>query len=323
MGYYTIPHITNRKDIYKSKYIYPPILEKSTPHNPREILSEILFEPDLNKPDNFLKGYPRIKMNEKEIDDFFLKMARLLLEVAEMIRKLISERLQSKLYYISTLRGSINYFVSTGISENELKQNGIGMKGKNLVELLSLIFSERKYERVAEKISLYAEKFGIKGLKAGWSGENSLKGDFIENELENLLNLALASYGSKQILSVITQLFWCEEGSTILIEEPETSLHPESQAKLTTLFADAISEGKQIIITTHSDFLPRTLIRPIRDGLIKIEDIAVYEVNKKSDGSVVEELKLNDSGFIKGWIPSFSKIEGELLKEWGKTLPEE
>jgi predicted ATPase len=69
----------------------------------------------------------------------------------------------------------------------------------------------------------------------------------------------MASYGSKQILSVITQLFWSDPDSIVMIEEPEISRHPNAQILLAELFAEAVHEGKQIIITAHSEFLPLTL----------------------------------------------------------------
>ncbi len=108
-----------------------------------------------------------------------------------------------------------------------------------------------------------------------------------------------------------------------MIEEPEISLHPDSQAHLAELFAESISEGKQIIITTHSEFLPLTLSIPIQKGLLKTDDIAIYHVEKGLKGTFIKRLELTSKGYVKGWIPSFAELEERLLKEWMETVPEE
>ncbi len=107
-----------------------------------------------------------------------------------------------------------------------------------------------------------------------------------------------------------------------MIEEPEISLHPESQVKLVEMFAEAIKDGKQIIITTHSSLLVLSLNRPIRKGVLKRDDVAIYDVTKTSKGTQVTPLELTDKGYIKGWIPSFKKVEQELMREWVQSLPE-
>lgn len=136
--------------------------------------------------------------------------------------------------------------------------------------------------------------------------------------------MALASHGSRQILTIITNLLWCEPGSIFLIEEPEISLHPEAQVKVCELFAVAIAQRKQIIATTHSHFLLSALGIPVQEGRLRPEDIAVYHIEKKPDsGTVAERLLVNEKGYIEGWIPSFADVERRLLKEWIKTVPEE
>lgn len=142
--------------------------------------------------------------------------------------------------------------------------------------------------------------------------------------LKKPLRVALASHGSRQILTVIVNLLWCQPGSIFLIEEPEISLHPEAQVKMCELFAEVIAQEKQIIATTHSHFLLSALGIPVQEGRLRPEDIAVYHVEKKPDsGTIAEQLPLNEKGYIEGWIPSFADVEKRLLREWVKTIPED
>lgn len=186
---------------------------------------------------------------------------------------------------------------------------------------MSLIFRRPEYENIARKIIKWASKFGMEEIKAGWWGGKNLSSDYVDPELQTRLNLALASQGSRQILTIITQLFW--SGSVIMIEEPEISLHIEAQLELPKMFSEAIKEGKQIIVTTHSEHLILALKPLIVNDELKPEDVAIWHFEKTEEGTKAEKLNLREKGIIEGWIPSYVKAEEEIIKEWFNTLPED
>ncbi|RJS73345.1 hypothetical protein CW696_01520 [ANME-2 cluster archaeon] len=240
------------------------------------------------------------------------------LDKAQEIITNIRSKLKDKVIFISSVRGIVPEEIVTGSMPDN-----VGKQGENLIPLLARIFGTLEYKDAAEKIAKWAGKFGITELHAGWRGANELISEYLEPTFDVVLNLSSASQGSRQILSIITQLFWSKPGDIIMIEEPEISLHPGSQVLLTELFAEAISEGKQIIITTHSEFLPLVLRRPIEKGLLTLDDIALYHIKKEEGGTIAEKLDLTEDGYVKGWIPSFAEIEENLLGEWIETVPED
>ncbi len=246
-------------------------------------------------------------------------------DIAVEIAKIMKSRLLNKVFLISAVRGTTEFQakVDNSLILKSLKIYGVGTSGQLLIPVLSLIYSNREYEKTYEKINKWASKFGLSKFSAGWKGGDILGSGYVDEKLNAVLDLAMSSHGSKQILSVITQLFWSDPGSIIMIEEPEISLHPDSQANLAELFAESIVEGKQIIITTHSEFLPLTLSIPIQNGLLKTDDIAIYHVEKRESGTVIKRLELTSKGYVKGWIPSFAELEARLFKEWMETVPEE
>ncbi|TRZ91361.1 MAG: hypothetical protein D4R88_02045 [Methanosarcinales archaeon] len=246
-------------------------------------------------------------------------------DIAIEIVKIMKSRLLNRVFLLSAVRGNTKFEAKdyNTLFQESLKILGVGSSGQYLIPVLSLIYSNREYEQTYEKINKWASKFGLSKFSAGWKGGDILGSGYVDDTLNAVLDLAMASHGSKQILSVITQLFWSDLGSIIMIEEPEISLHPDSQARLAELFAESISDGKQIIITTHSEFLPLTLSIPIQNGLLKTDDIAIYHVKKGEKGTVIERLELTSKGYVKGWIPSFAELEARLLKEWMETVPEE
>ncbi|MEA1906874.1 MAG: ATP-binding protein [Euryarchaeota archaeon] len=280
-----------------------------------EYPEELAFKPCEYNPTRVLQK--RVFTSNEPISD---NLTSRLGEAQEIITKIRSS-LENRVVFISSVRGIIPEVNRT--DKGMEKPSNVGKEGEHLIHMLARIFGTLEYRDAAAKIAEWAGKFGINELHAGWRGANELISEYLDPSFGVVLNLSSASQGSRQILSIITQLFWSEPGDIIMIEEPEISLHPKSQVLLTELFAEAIAEGKQIIITTHSEFLPLALRRPIKNGLLALDDIALYHVMKDEGGTTAEKLDLTEDGYVKGWIPSFAEIEDDLLGEWIETVPED
>ncbi len=130
--------------------------------------------------------------------------------------------------------------------------NDVGFRGEHVLSLLALIFGARRYSPIKDQITRYAQRFGLLGLNAGARPGNQVGADYLDPVLKIPVNLSLASFGARQLVPIITQLFWSRPDTTVFIEEPEISLHPESQLRLLELFGAAIKDGKQVVVTTHS-----------------------------------------------------------------------
>lgn len=237
--------------------------------------------------------------------------------LAQEIVMIMLSKVVGNVSLLSALRGEVPYAPKT-----ERPPKWVGMKGEDVVHILSLL-GQRRYKKKREKVMKWASRFGLVDISGTWSSWDRLVSDFADPYLDTALNSALASHGSKQILSVIVQLFWTEPHNLIMIEEPEISLHPDAQASLPELFAEAVSEGKQIVITTHSEFLLLAMSSSVRRKLIRPEDIVIYHVTKDSKGTHAKPLEVTPEGYVKGWVPSFAEIEQKLLKEWLQTIPED
>ncbi len=246
----------------------------------------------------------------------------IVIEVALLALKYIRERSRN-IYFISGERVKLPATFKLSEHRESTPPTWVGVNGQHLMEILSHCLT-REPEK-AKKIKKWAEKFQIQDLRAGYilGRKNVLESNFKDADLDIHLNSALTGLGSGQILSIITQIFWSEPESVIMIEEPEISLHPQNQVLLHELFADAISQGKQIVCSTHSPFFVLALSRVIKRNLLSLKDIAVYHVEKDAKGTHLKSLVLNKHGFIQGGIPSFMKVESELFKDWSESLEEE
>ena len=82
---------------------------------------------------------------------------------------------------------------------------------------------------------------------------------------------AFAGSGEIAAVSAVVQILGAEPGSLILLDEPETSLHPGAQRALLRFLLERIKKDKhQVIISTHSiDFLrclPQNAIKVFEDA---------------------------------------------------------
>ena len=225
--------------------------------------------------------------------------------------------LLSNAYLLSCVRGNVPYAAPTGGSAD-----WVGLHGELLLLLLAIIFGQRVHRDTADKIIRWASRFDIGELQAGLRGGNQSGSDYLDKELKVVLDLALSSSGARQIMTVITQLFWAPKGSLLMIEEPEISLHPKAQIDVLEMFAEAIKkDDKQILATTHSHIMLQALGYVVSKGWLSRDDIAVYHVEKGKTGTKAKQLPLGKGGYLKNWVPSYSKVERQLLGQWAKTLP--
>lgn len=271
--------------------------------DPRAIL-----HPNTFTPSNVL---PRTPEDQRLTEKFAL---------AQSIQREIVSFLTDNFYFISAFRGASKFYLD---AQSGLDPKWVGTDGSMTNQILSKIFGSRMYNDEADRIAFWAEKFSLGGLKAGWRGGGRLKSDYVEPSLRSVIDTDLASHGSRQALTFITQIFWSKPGTTLVIEEPEISLHPESQTLLPMLFAEAASRGVQIMITTHSPFVILELWKPVSENKILARDIAVYHVEKGGNGSHAKSLALSPDGHLKEWIPSFSSTETKLLRDFLDKVPAE
>lgn len=119
-------------------------------------------------------------------------------------------------------------------------------------------------------------------------------------------------FGISQILPALVLLYYADEGSTIILEQPEIHLHPAIQSGLADLIITAIkTRNLQVILESHSEHLLMRLMRRIAEGEkskyppIAPEDMRVYFCQSRDGTSYAEELKINLFGSIENWPDDF------------------
>ena len=126
------------------------------------------------------------------------------------------------------------------------------------------------------------------------------------------VNLADVGFGVSQVLPVLVQLLYAERDTTLVFEQPELHLHPRVQSELADLFIESIQmrqEGRarnlQCLVESHSEHFLRRIQRRIAEGVLTPDQTALYFCKPGSDGSTIEELKLDEYGNISNWPENF------------------
>ena len=137
--------------------------------------------------------------------------------------------------------------------------------------------------------------------------------------------LADIGYGISQILPIILNLgriinrnspsefgnMRYYEASVIIIEEPETNLHPALQSKLADMFVECYKKYNiQFILETHSEYLIRKMQYLIAKGIFKAEDGVIYNFrktdNQQTEEGVVKPIKFHKDGSLSdSFYPGF------------------
>jgi predicted ATPase len=80
-------------------------------------------------------------------------------------------------------------------------------------------------------------------------------------------------FGVSYVFSVILALLTAEKGDLLIIENPESHLHPKGQSKLAELMCLAAQNGVQIFCETHSEHI----VNGVRVGIIKNKEFNIHE----------------------------------------------
>jgi len=233
--------------------------------------------------------------------------------------------------YINT--GRIQPSITYPLSEVDIKKNLIGHKGEYTAHYLAE--NRRK-------------NLNIKGLKhprsitnqllenvSLWLGEISSGIDIstkIYNELQKV-NLTYSyvygenksneftplnvGFGITYVLPVIVAILKSKPNDLLIIENPESHLHPAGQSKIAELCSIASSNGVQIIIETHSDHFLNGVRVATKKEILKPKDSQVYFFKKEKNAleTTVDKINIDKNGKIDKWpIGFFDEWDNQLDK---------
>ncbi len=114
--------------------------------------------------------------------------------------------------------------------------------------------------------------------------------------------------------------------NVLIVEEPESHLHPAMQVALMRQLAAIVKAGIRVIVTTHSEWLLEELANIVQryklPESVRSDKIALhpnevgtwlFESRQRSKGSTVKEINLQDTGL---YPSGFDEVSSALHNEW-------
>lgn len=135
---------------------------------------------------------------------------------------------------------------------------------------------------------------------------NSTRYELLVKSNGESANLKDVGVGVSQVLPVIVAALFAKPGHIVMVEEPESHLHPLAQSQLAELFAKISAErGVQFIVETHSEHLLTRFQRRVAEEQIPTDKLAMYFVKRTGTSSELQRLQLNSYGDIANWPENF------------------
>jgi predicted ATPase len=194
---------------------------------------------------------------------------------------------------------------------------GVGTTGQQMLSLL--------YERpnLVVKVNDYLDqmelpyRIKIRALGSGAAVGEVIYLALVDEKTGLELSPSDVGVGYSQVLPLITQSTLARN-QLVCIEQPELHLHPAMQARLAELFISEALGGSQIrfLVETHSESLMLRILRRIREGLLRPEDVQVIYIDQDETGaSLIHSIPIDRNGdFTVEWPKGFFD---ERLQEFG------
>lgn len=124
-------------------------------------------------------------------------------------------------------------------------------------------------------------------------------------------------FGISYALHVVTTLLASRSGELIIIENPESHIHPRGQAELGKLIALVAQNDVQVIIETHSDHIFNGIRVAIKENVIDNNKVKAFYFKKIIEDaqqySSVIDITIDKNGTL-------SDYPENLLDEWSNQL---
>ena len=196
----------------------------------------------------------------------------------------------------------------------------------DFVKDISVNLKDYHFSKKFDDIISYMKKDILHGkviMRTSATNDFYFKPDAMDKEL----TMHVSSGVVTELTSLVTYLRHSKNLDMLIMEEPETCLHPTLQQEIAKCLIRLYNKGLPILISTHSDIIlqhmtnmtnlyniknlseKKDLMKEfnyIDDDLINSDDINLYQfdTNKDKDGktTIITELDRNKYGFV---IPSF------------------
>ena len=131
------------------------------------------------------------------------------------------------------------------------------------------------------------------------------------------LNLQTSSSMVQQLSSLVLYLkYFAKPGDIVVIDEPESNLHPEAQMKIAEILAELVNRGVWIIITTHSPYVIDHLNNLLAAGILYKKYGEESKELFKKQGISLDKSSFLDPTMVSAYLVSHGVVESIFVDEY-------
>ncbi len=198
----------------------------------------------------------------------------------------------------------------------------IAMNGLNNLEILPLKHKDAVANTLLANIEAWMSEISpgirIRAIAQPKFNSATLSYSFVQgNETTSEFKPQNVGFGLSYVLPVVTSILSAKVGDMLIIENPESHLHPAGQAVMGRLCALAANNGVQLFIESHSDHFLNGIRVAVKDEVISPDKVALFFLQRSVDvnnhASDVIYPKIDSDGRIDQWPEGF-------FDEWDNQL---
>ncbi|MEA5486300.1 MULTISPECIES: AAA family ATPase [Pseudanabaena] len=198
------------------------------------------------------------------------------------------------------------------LSQLRVSRKGIASSSFDLVDSLAQKIFRRMGKKEINELEAICQRIGlgrkitiqkfVLSIDTRETLEDESNDEYIASVLLDGVNIGLLSDGTLRVLSILMELLVSSPSSTIIIEEPETQIHPAMLSKLLNEI-ETYTYGQNLIISTHS---PQVVAwtSPEKINLVHRKDGQTF-VSKLGEDQIHNVIEyLSEEGDLGEWIYS-------------------
>lgn len=141
---------------------------------------------------------------------------------------------------------------------------------------------------------------------------------------ENFHRAQNVGFGYMQVFPILVNCLAAVKGQLLIIENPESHLHPSGQSLMGEFLSLCASSGVQIILESHSDHILNGIRKSVKNKILKPEQTEIHFFQKRDEKfpekNQVKSPLMNSKGNLDFWPKGFFDqfdIDTENLIDWG------
>lgn len=199
-----------------------------------------------------------------------------------------------------TFPGTFEYYAASVIEKWQVEKESEKLKGLNS-DLARLALTRKVIARRKNAIAI-----------------ELLVDRFLEGDKEDMVSIADVGLGVSQALPVVVALHTAAPGQLVYIDQSEIHLHPRAQSIMAEVLADAVLQGKRVVVETHSGLLLRGVQILVAEGKLSPELVKLHWFKRLADGSTeITSADLDERGAYGDWPEDFDDV---LLNSEGRYI---